>query len=461
MRDSFSGYYRPTGDEFDELWNTALLVPDANVLLNFHRLSSTARASMFAVFGAFAGRVWAPHQAALEYQRRRLDVVNDQRAVFDALLQNLDTFVKSMQSTSASQRYHAILDKDELLETVREATASVREEINLQKKEYEDSLSSDEDPIRERVAEILSGVGPPYDDARLTELHEVAANRYEREIPPGYADRKEKRDAPDRLYGDFVLWRQVLDHATEQQRNVLFVTDDRKDDWWWISKGRTIGPRPELRQEFHETTRQLYYQYTPSQLLEEAKKRGIGHDTSEETIREVRDLPSSASVSAIPGVTAYTSGVAELYSNALRPGYYVPAVTHLTYEGDPVDLYNFVQSTQANFELRPGFVAQQRIDRQTGIIHLVLLTQKGAVGNLSPDTKTITCQVVDPTGRRFQRSVEVGTFLPLEVAAWAWPLDFTSGEIATGSHDVLWFGDVDARGEQRLLAGGQFDYPFL
>ena len=41
MREKFPGYYRPTAEEFDELWRSALIVPDANVLLSLYRLSET------------------------------------------------------------------------------------------------------------------------------------------------------------------------------------------------------------------------------------------------------------------------------------------------------------------------------------------------------------------------------------------------------------------------------------
>jgi hypothetical protein len=39
MRKTFSGYYRPTEDEFAEMWRNCLFVLDANVLLNLYRYS--------------------------------------------------------------------------------------------------------------------------------------------------------------------------------------------------------------------------------------------------------------------------------------------------------------------------------------------------------------------------------------------------------------------------------------
>ena len=43
MKDSFPGYYRPTENEFAEMWESCLFVLDANVLLNLYRYSVDTR----------------------------------------------------------------------------------------------------------------------------------------------------------------------------------------------------------------------------------------------------------------------------------------------------------------------------------------------------------------------------------------------------------------------------------
>jgi hypothetical protein len=49
MREKFSGYYRPTQEEFDKLWQEAILSVDANILLNIYRYSPETRARLFEV----------------------------------------------------------------------------------------------------------------------------------------------------------------------------------------------------------------------------------------------------------------------------------------------------------------------------------------------------------------------------------------------------------------------------
>jgi hypothetical protein len=73
MRRAFPGYYRPTEDEFSELWNGCLFAFDANVLLNLYRYSLETSNEFLTILSEISDRLWIPHQAALEYQRRRVD----------------------------------------------------------------------------------------------------------------------------------------------------------------------------------------------------------------------------------------------------------------------------------------------------------------------------------------------------------------------------------------------------
>ena len=43
MRDGFRAYYAPSADEFERLWSEAIIVFDANALLNLFRYSAATR----------------------------------------------------------------------------------------------------------------------------------------------------------------------------------------------------------------------------------------------------------------------------------------------------------------------------------------------------------------------------------------------------------------------------------
>jgi hypothetical protein len=62
-----------------------------------------------------------------------------------------------------------------------------------------------------------------------------------------------------------------------------------KEDWWWLSKGRNLGCRPELRDELYAATGASFHIYTSERFLRYAPER-IKIQVKEESIDEVRTL---------------------------------------------------------------------------------------------------------------------------------------------------------------------------
>lgn len=73
-------------------------------------------------------------------------------------------------------------------------------------------------------------------------------------------------------------------------KDVIFVTDDDKDDWWQTLKGKTIGLHPEL---INEITREgevdRFYAYNTGSFLKYANEQ-LHTKVTEETIEEVNEV---------------------------------------------------------------------------------------------------------------------------------------------------------------------------
>ncbi|TOG86054.1 hypothetical protein CGI91_23920 [Vibrio parahaemolyticus] len=71
-------------------------------------------------------------------------------------------------------------------------------------------------------------------------------------------------------YSDFVIWNELIDYAKENKKEyIIFVTDDLKTDWWFVSNGKRIGPRPELVEELRIKANVKGFQiYNSEQLIE-------------------------------------------------------------------------------------------------------------------------------------------------------------------------------------------------
>lgn len=123
-----------------------------------------------------------------------------------------------------------------------EAAKAIEEEIKKHPNFLED------DPILERLYGIFEkSIGDDFSEADKKVHAKTAEERKNKEIsPPGYMD---KDKDGDRSYGEnYLFWRQVLEHAKAQAKSVIIVTSEKKEDWWEIVSGQTIGPRYELKE---------------------------------------------------------------------------------------------------------------------------------------------------------------------------------------------------------------------
>lgn len=107
-------------------------------------------------------------------------------------------------------------------------------------------------------------------DDQLSQWHQEASARYQSDVPPGYMDLKDK--GVPAAYGDYVGWRQLMDIAVAEGKDILFVTDDLKEDWWQYERKRRIGPRPELLAEFRNGSTQRIWFYDSEGFLRAARQ---------------------------------------------------------------------------------------------------------------------------------------------------------------------------------------------
>ena len=101
----------------------------------------------------------------------------------------------------------------------------------------------------------------------------------------------------ERKYSDYIVWSQLLEYAKENNlSDLIFVTDDNKEDWWLKVKQqgfKTISPRPELVGEItQETSVQRFHMYSSEGFLSYANKL-LNIEVSEDAINEVRDVSSA------------------------------------------------------------------------------------------------------------------------------------------------------------------------
>jgi hypothetical protein len=284
MRSMFPGQFRPTTEALQILWCNCVFIVDANVLLNLYRYSPDTRKELERALTSVKQRVFVPHQAAKEFLKNRLVVTAGQAQEYTKAI----TTIKDLQSVISNKKKHPFLPDAELPRFIEHANRLVTH-LEAQQAALLERLTNDE--ILEFVQTMFDGkTGKAFDEATINALAAEGERRYQNEVPPGYKDGKKDGSAdPYRKFGDLIVWKQLIAEAKARGKPVVFVTDDKKEDWWLEQSGRTIGPRTELREEFIAEVQQDFWMYTVDKFIEEAA-RTSNTTVSERALAEIIEV---------------------------------------------------------------------------------------------------------------------------------------------------------------------------
>lgn len=260
MKELFPGYYRKTESEIKQIWENGVIMFDTNVLLNLYRYSDSTRDTILDLISKFSNQIYLPHQAALEYNRNRYEVIAEQEKAYNEFLEKISQIQKDLQSTNKPPFLSTSVDK--VLNSIFEKVgAEVKESI----KKYCEYLK--DDPIYNTISKLfINRITVSFTEEELQKIYKEGDERYKLKVPPGYEDEKTKDG--NRKFGDLVLWKQVIDKAKELKKDVILITDERKTDWWWkIKDGRNMGPRQELIEEIKKEANVDFHMYSSERFL--------------------------------------------------------------------------------------------------------------------------------------------------------------------------------------------------
>ena len=261
MRNIVKEYIEPSSTQKQALWEKAIFVFDTNVLLNLYRYSAKTRNSLLDAFESFQDRVWIPYQVAYEYMRKRCEVIYETVQRYDQFKKEIDSFTnKAVETLRLTSNDEEVSDLKRYLFKWLDSN----KDRNLL------VLSAEEDEILEKILSIFDKkVGASLSEDELRTIKEEGKERYKKSIPPGYKDDKKRNGGEDdnNAYGDLIIWKQIIKYAKTNQVGIIYVTHDQKEDWWNIVKGKTIGPRFELRKEFQNETQQEFHMYSMNSFI--------------------------------------------------------------------------------------------------------------------------------------------------------------------------------------------------
>lgn len=239
-----------------------VVVCDTNVYLGLYRFSPDYANFALECLKEIQAYLMLPYTVKVEYHKhyqalfkRRQDVIENSIQDTMNLIETQRNKLKNSCATLITRQFPGAEEfQDEIDKKYDELKSMLtdyfdeRSVLTL----IQDSWTSD--VVKELVQYLLDN-NQIMEDFTRDEIYgicEDGENRYKKDIPPGYKDGKKKDGI--RKYSDLILWKEVIRFAKEKQKNIIFVTDDVKPDWWKIENDK-YEFLPQLVQEFEKDTK--------------------------------------------------------------------------------------------------------------------------------------------------------------------------------------------------------------
>jgi len=325
MEDSI---FRQTEKDEKELFENGHIVFDTSALLSFYGYTERISEVYFnKVFEALKGRLWLPAQVIYEFEKNRGKVITKPKGEYQNLiksdrndgghLETIQSYIELIRKNSSSIQgqlktlsertikddKHPHIEQKSIGE-FKDVLKAFESNIEILNEGYDNLLNdiqgqidkkiegldekSSSDNFRERLDKYFAH-GNPYSYEEMLEIIKEGVFRYDNEIPPGYEDEKKKSGI--QMYGDLLLWFQIIDYAKGKQKPIIFVTNDTKEDWWQQgSDGQNSDvPRHELLFEFKDKSKQNIWFYTIERLIYKSNQY-LETEVSDDIIDEIQSV---------------------------------------------------------------------------------------------------------------------------------------------------------------------------
>jgi hypothetical protein len=241
------GIFTASFKKLTDSYESALIVFDTNVLLLPYSMGNEGLEQLKGLYKQLIDndRLFIPKRVAREFARNRNKKLAE---IYNSVLQR-------KSGKSKNNLNYPILEN---LSEKKELDAAFSELENIEKTYYKaiDKLASTirswewSDPVSSMYSELFKSEVLIEHSKSRDDLVKELERRFSLQIPPGYKD----SGKDDGGIGDLAIWLSLLEMGASKKKDIIFVTEDIKPDWWNQSNGSEFLPRYELIDEYRRCT---------------------------------------------------------------------------------------------------------------------------------------------------------------------------------------------------------------
>lgn len=283
--------YVLTDDREERLWNDCIFVFDSSALLDFYFMPEATREAIYKdILIPHRERFWIPSHVEYEYLKNRKKIIAKpiiekykplRTTVLDSIkksVKDIESKISDLKNYIKNKDTHPYFDDTEIL-TFETQLKQFKNESDTFDKAVDGHIKVAEEDIKKLSEndDVLSAfeknltVGRKYTFEEIYQISLEGKHRYEFQIPPGYEDQKDKEKKGTQIFGDLIIWKQILEYGKTLGKPIIFICNDLKEDWCYQEKKSTekriAAPREELIKELYDISKCEFWMYNLPQFL--------------------------------------------------------------------------------------------------------------------------------------------------------------------------------------------------
>ncbi|MGD1815935.1 MAG: PIN domain-containing protein [Pleomorphochaeta sp.] len=282
MNSKFSYYLINNILDVEEIkeWDDAFISFDTNFLLHFYEYSDKSVESLFKCVKSVQDRMIESYYCIEEYLTLRVNKISENSKLYDKTKKSIQDLCSQLEN----QKAHPFISDEKLLKEYIKSSNSIIKNLDKNKSLQQKKIRKDEH-LEEFFSIFTNKIIQEFSNSELESFYKNGKNRFANKIPPGFKDQGKKQEPY--CYNDYIIWESLIKFSTDNKKDLIFVSDDRKEDWAKIVDGLNLGMLPKLKKEFHEKTgRNIILLSTETFINYVANK--TGENVDEDLIKEVK-----------------------------------------------------------------------------------------------------------------------------------------------------------------------------
>lgn len=252
-------------EKFKKIINrkTSIIVLDTNVILDLARYSLYSSKNILEIFKECKDLIWIPNQVYKEFNKNKYSVFGQLKKKYQNfekdLLRVIERSQKNLESVLIKSSKYNYFGRKNLENDLNNKLVELKQIIKSYKNsvgiEY-DEITTDSPEIIKDIDNLISyleknnRIGNRIRFSEQLKIIREGELRYKYKIPPGYEDIN--KDGVEK-FGDLFVWKEILDLPVEKSvKDIIFITNDIKEDWWSKDSQDNLVVHDKLLSEFKE-----------------------------------------------------------------------------------------------------------------------------------------------------------------------------------------------------------------